>query len=352
MLYVIGVLFAGDGSAQRGRSDTTSDAGASTFVCHAAFRCFQGVAYWNGHVIASTDRDAAFRFENIITMYDLAGNRVSELRAAYTVGDRTGKHMSFGSPTVIGDHLYLTAYNINSGGSPLASRVVRYTLNRETLAIALDRSFGTDGAVNIGGDTAEAVSFHNNEWFVVYHDLDAVRRFNSAWQLQQTHRLSEARSQHGGAQQIVWEGNEAYINMHGPNVYGDADTRRLDHYTWTGKDFNFVESLLPPTYGTTQGYSAAPWGYVWADRPANGVVYTSGGAGAKLSSLPTRHAQRELFKLAKVCKPAAGWQAIRCRGSRAGRPQAGTSVVALSTSRAPAVDDASVAVGAAADLAL
>jgi hypothetical protein len=58
----------------------------------------------------------------------------------------------------------MTAYNINSRGEPRVSCVLRYTIDSKTSAIAFDNTFGNGAVINIGGDSAEAMSLHNGEW--------------------------------------------------------------------------------------------------------------------------------------------------------------------------------------------
>lgn len=261
-----------------------------SFRIATAYRVWQGVCYWNGCVITTSDRDSAFAISNTIGVYSLNGTLLYELTAAYTGTDPGGKKMSFGSPYVQGNYLYVTAYNFNDGGSPLISRVVRYTLDPTTYAVALDTTFGTSGAQSIGSDTAEQVSFINGEWYVCYYDQSYIRRFNTSWVSQGTMALSQAFPAGGGPQAMIWEDSEAtvYLVMHGPNANGATRSSDIHKYTRSGNTLTYVSTLTAPGYGLTQGSSAAPFGYVWADRPNNRVWFTP-----KLIETPLRaHAPR------------------------------------------------------------
>ena len=261
-----------------------------SFRVATAYRVWQGVCYWNGCVITTSDRDSAFTISNTIGVYSLSGTLLYELTAAYAGTDPGGKKMSFGSPYVQGDYLYVTAYNFNDGGSPLISRVVRFTLNPATYAVALDTGFGTSGAQSIGSDTAEQVSFVNGEWYVCYYDQSYIRRFNTSWVSQGTMVLSQAFPGGGGPQAMIWEDSEAtvYLVMHGPNANGAARSSEIHKYTRSGTTLTYASTLTAPGYGLTQGSSAAPFGYVWADRPNNRVWFTP-----KLIETPLRaHAPR------------------------------------------------------------
>jgi hypothetical protein len=286
------------------RKEVTQEAGASipsgvmSFRAHLPYRAWQGAAYWDNHIVVTTDRSETFALKNIITVYDLSGNKVSELQNAYTGLDSSGRFMSFGSPSIINGYLYLTVYNINGGASNPAdrlSRVLRYTLDPTTRAVALDTSFGVNGAVEIGGYTAEHVTLHDGKYFVCYDDQQLIRLFNEQWLTLGTVSLSGAALTWGGCQAMVWEGETVYLNYHGPNNFGLADSRKIEGYTWNGSSLTLSDTLTPPAFGTTQGFSAAPWGYVWADRPANRIVYTIGKTPGALESSP-RSKQVSLFK--------------------------------------------------------
>lgn len=269
-----------------------------SFRVPTAYRAWQGVCWWRDHVIVTSDRDSSFAISNTIGIYEPNGTLVTELTSAYTGTDPGGKKMSFGSPYVLGDFLYVTAYNLNDGGSPLISRVLRYTLNPSTKAVALDTSFGTSGVQSIGSDTAEQVSFINGEWYVCYHDQTYIRRLNTSWVSQGTMSLSQAFPSGGGPQAMIWEDSEAtvYLVMHGPNANGSTRSSELHKYTRSGSTLTYVSTLSTPGYGLTQGASAGPLGYVWADRPNNRVWFTPKLIETPLRAHSPRVYQTDLYK--------------------------------------------------------
>lgn len=269
-----------------------------SFRVATAYRVWQGVCWWDGHVITTSDRDSAFAISNTIGVYTPDGTLAFELTSAYTGTDPQGKKLSFGSPYVHGGFLYVTAYNFNDGGSPLVSRVVRYTLNPTTRAVALDTTFGVSGAQSIGGGVAEQVAFVNNEWYVCYYDLTSIARFNTAWVNQGTMALSQAFPAGGGPQAMIWEDSDAtvYLVMHGPNANGAARSSDIHKYTRSGNTLTYVSTQTAPGYGLTQGASAAPAGYVWADRPNNRVWFTPKLVETPLRAHSPRVYQTDLYK--------------------------------------------------------
>lgn len=296
-----GAIASGSGASLPG---TSAGDLMRSFRTHAKNRAWQGAYYWNEHVIVATDRDETFSaenagagtLENIITIYDLKGNFVSELRDAYTTTDPGGKFMSFGAPFVEADYLYMTVYNLNDGGSPLIGRALRYTLDPTTKAITRDMSFGTSGAVSLGSGTPEQVTKYGNEWFVCFYDNTYVARYNSSWVFQANYSLSQPYPAAGGAEAMYWDGTTVYINMHGPNFPGSVQSRELHQYTWTGSGFTYVATLTSPSYGSTQGFGPAPWGFVWADRVAGEVLFTPGLTENKLRPYAARVIQYDLYE--------------------------------------------------------
>lgn len=269
-----------------------------SFRLPTAYRAWQGACWWNGRVVVTSDRDSSFAISNTIGVYEPNGTLSYELTSAYTGTDPGGKKMSFGSPYIVGNYLYVTAYNYNDGGSPLISRVLRYTLDPVTCAVALDTTFGTSGVQSLGSDTAEQVSFVNGEWYVCYHDQTFIRRFNTSWVSQGTMSLSQAFPAGGGPQSMIWEDSEAtvYLIMHGPNANGAARSSEIHKYTRSGTTLTYSTTLTAPGYGLTQGASAAPLGYVWADRPNNRVWFTPKLVETPLRAHAPRAWQTDLFK--------------------------------------------------------
>lgn len=236
-----------------------------SFQAHKPYRAWQGVSTDGEFIYVVTDRDEDFNLQNIISVYDMKGNFVREKTNAYTGTDPQGKFMSFGDCTIIDGELFVTAYNINSGGSPLVSRVIRFSLSN--LAVTSSHE--------VGGGVAECVIKKGSEYWISYHDVQHVKRFNSSFSLLNTYALSQPISSQGGYQGMFWIGEYLYLNMHGANNMGGVNVGSLDKYSFNGSAFTFLKSIKPPTFGATQGVSVYGDAVYWNDRPANEIVITN-----------------------------------------------------------------------------
>lgn len=230
------------------------------------YRGWQGVAVDSDLIYVFTDRDESFSLENIISVYSIDGKIKREIRNAYIETDPQGKFMSFGDGNVINGYLYITAYNINSGGSPLISRVVQYSLPDLNIV----------GVHEIGSNVAESVTFHDGAFWAVYHDVLAVRKFDVNFSFIQEYPLTIDSAPYGYFQGTYWDGSDLYANLHGHNSNGD-DTpfAELRRFTFTGSDFYFVEKITPPTEGCSQGLAYYKGRFFWNDRPNNTIVVTN-----------------------------------------------------------------------------
>jgi len=170
--------------------------------------------------------------------------------------------MSFGDGNMIDGKLYVTAYNINSGGRPLQSQVLVYTVPGMKLLHIHD----------IGGGVAESVTKHDNDFWVTYYDKMIIGRFDHAFKHKEDYNVSEAKGEFGGYQGAYWEGEYIFMQMHGPNHLGLNPSKGLDKYRFDGDTFMFEGTQKPLDYGTGQGV-AVQYGYLLQnDRPENGVV--------------------------------------------------------------------------------
>jgi len=231
------------------------------------YRGWQGVTVYNNLIYVVTDRDENFDLENIISVYSLDGKLVSEKRNAYTGLDPQGKFMSFGDANVIDDKMYVAAYNSNDGGTPLISRIVKYSLP----------DLSVINTYEIGGNVAESVTKHDNTYWVAYHDIYKVRRFDLDFNLIQEYDLpKDVNSGYtgGGPQGSLWEGNYYYVNIHGHNSIADTPYTELRKYEFNGTKFTYLESIEPPTVGSGQGLSKYGEYYFWNDRPGNYITIT------------------------------------------------------------------------------
>jgi hypothetical protein len=245
------------------------------------YRGWQGVAVSDDLIYVLTDRNESFGLENIISVYSLDGVFQSEIRAVYTATDPQGKFMSFGDGNVIDGALYVTAYNVNSGGTPLVSRVLKYTLPGLTLS----------ETYAIGSGTAESVTKYNNAYWVVYYDILAVRKYDLNFNFVQEYPLPAIEAPHGYFQGSFWEDGYFYANLHGHNVNESSSPfAKLVRYSFDGTSFTFDQAITPPTLGCSQGVSIYEGFYVWNDRPNNVVVITKNKSVATIypTTLPLR----------------------------------------------------------------
>jgi len=227
------------------------------------YRGWQGVAVCNNLIYVVTDRNEDFGLENIISVYSLDGNLISEKRNAYTGLDPQGKFMSFGDVNEIEGLLYVTVYNLNGEGNPLVSRVVKFDPN--TLDVL--------GVHDIGGNVAESVTKHDNAFWVAYHDVYVVRKFDLNFNFVKEYSLFiEPGYNQGGPQGSLWEDNAYYVNLHGHNSLLDTPFAEIRKYEFDGNTFNFVEKIMPPTSGCGQGLCKYGNYYLWNDRPNNLII--------------------------------------------------------------------------------
>lgn len=231
------------------------------------YRFWQGVVVNNLGIFTFSDRDSIFGLSNTIEQYDFNGKLLQTKRDAYTGTDSSGRFMSFGSGNFDSDTTFLvTAYNYNSGGSsPWQSKIVRISAN--TLQVKDEYP--------IGNDVAEGVFLYSGDYYVCYHNTMVVRKFNSSFVLQAEYSLSRPIGTYGGYQSITFIGSDVYMNYHGPNNFDGTFTQGLDHYTFDGSSFTFVDNIEAPTYGSGQSMCYYDGHYYWNDRPSNKIIRTS-----------------------------------------------------------------------------
>jgi hypothetical protein len=245
-------------------SDLFCKADISSFPLKNKYRGWQGVDTDGKYIYVATDRNSNFNLEDIISVYTMNGTFIKEKRKAYTGTDSSGKFLSFGDCKIINGFLYATAYNFNSGGRPYESRVAKYSIPYLNYI----------GDYSIGGNVAESVNSYLGDFWVCYYDVQRIKRFDSNFHLKATYSLPQPIGPYGGYQTIIWDSNNVYLNLHGPNTLGLAYSTGFDHYTFDGNKFTFVERFKPPTYGCGQGVSKLGSTWYWNDRVLNRIVIT------------------------------------------------------------------------------
>lgn len=238
-----------------------------TFPAHAPFRAWQGVCTDGEYIYLATDNPESGiqDDENIISVYDMYGNFVDEKRNAFTGKDSGGLFMSFGDISCIDNRLYVTVYNINSGGSiPYESKIVQYKI--------YDDGFDQISVTDIGAGAAECVIDNNGFLWVSYHDQQIIKKFSKSLSFLESYSLPTAAKAYGGYQGIFWESNILYANMHGPNAKGDEFAGGIYKFSFVNNTFSFIETISPPTFGSTQGVCVYNGVYLFNDRPENKVV--------------------------------------------------------------------------------
>lgn len=303
------------------KSDVTQHFNLSTSVLKIPlkndFRGWQGVAVHNNLIYVFTDRNENFDLENIISVYTLDGKFVSEIRNAYTGLDPQGRFMSFGDANVIDGFIFVTAYNINSGGSPLISRIIKYN--------ALDLSIIS--TYEIGGDTAESVTKHNNYYWVVYHDAFVVRQFDLTFNFIREFALPTDIAHHGGYQGSLWEDGYFYANLHGHNSNDSSNPfAELRKFSFNGTTFAFEEKIEPPSIGCGQGMAKYGDYYFWNDRPNNAIVITKALNRGNIFSETLPYQKEDTFKINLM----NGWEPFDLAYDRPPRITVSKGIVYLS----------------------
>ncbi|WP_054942756.1 hypothetical protein [Paenibacillus ihuae] len=232
-----------------------------------SYRGWQGVAADKEKVYVTSDRDVDFSLSNTISVYGTSGKFLAEKRKAYTGKDKKMRFMSFGDCFANNGFLYATVYNFNSSPpeKERISRVVKYRLPDLKQVAQYD----------IGQGTAESLATYKGSFWVVYHDRNEIRRFDSKFRFQAAYPLSAQFGGEGGYQGIFFNKDDLYGNLHGSNEYGKAYAQGLDHYRFDGHSFKFIERIKPPTYGAGQGVESVGSYVFWADRPGNKIIITN-----------------------------------------------------------------------------
>ncbi|GGF72792.1 hypothetical protein GCM10010912_17520 [Paenibacillus albidus] len=233
------------------------------------FRAWQGVGSNGKLIYVTTDRNEKFSLSNTISVYGIKGNFIKEKTKAYIGMDSHKRFMSFGDCYVSGDFLYATVYNFNSSPpeKDRISRIVKYRLSDLKQIKTYD----------IGEGTAESLVKYKESFWVVYHDKNEIRRFDTNFKFLESYPLSEQFGGEGGYQGIFFEGDDLYGNLHGSNKYGENYAQGMDKYHFDGHSFKFVERIKPPTYGSGQGVEKVGNLIFWTDRPGNQIVITNKG---------------------------------------------------------------------------
>jgi len=263
ILYMISLLLVGcekETSSQKTKSNSFEN-----FKIPENFRGWQGVAVDEKHIYIFTDRNIEFELENVISLYTHEGTKVGEYKDLYKEKDSQGKSMSFGDGNLIEGKIYITAYNIHSGGRPTESRVLVYSVPD----IKLIKMY------EIGEGVAESVTKYMDHYWVTYHDQMIIKQFDSSFDLIRAYTLSEKMGEYGGYQGAYWENDNIFIQMHGPNKLGQISSKGLDRYKFNGNEFVYLKTEKPLSYGSGQG--VATYGeYIFQnDRPSNSVFVRS-----------------------------------------------------------------------------
>ncbi len=212
----------------------------------------------------------------------MQGNFIKEKNNVYS--GFTGGNI-LGNGTVINGKLYVGAYNANTLGastnpnytplSDLQSKIAVFSLS--DFSLIEDFNLGTQVKI------AEGVDYHNGYFWVVdgWFDTFVVKKYDTSFNLVSTYSLPVANAFAGELtyQNINWYGNDIFVNWHGSNSFGQTYAYGLDHYSFDGTNFNFVERLRPVTYGAGQGIAIVGNTFYWADRPGN-AIYKSTYVGA------------------------------------------------------------------------
>jgi hypothetical protein len=228
----------------------------------------QGIATDNNHIFLTTSINEAGKRENIISVYTMDGKYLMNRRNASITVDRDGRPMDFGDASVNGPYLYVALYNWHAlpvKKSPMYSKVaVFYTKNLSLVA-----------EYDIGANTAEGISYSGGYYWVTFHDKPLIKKFDTDFRLIKTFSLqipSNVDTSNGYFQGMAWYGNEIFVNIHGPNTEGSFYSPGVLRYHYDGSNFDYIETLTPPTYGSGQGLDILNNTFYFVDRTANVMI--------------------------------------------------------------------------------
>ncbi|WP_150267321.1 hypothetical protein [Paenibacillus tepidiphilus] len=261
MLCIFGVLNMGQVSAWRETS-------MKIYKMNDYFRAWQGVGVDRERMYVTSDRDAQFHLANSISVYDRKGRFLKIALNAYTGTDAKGRFMSFGDCFAYNNNLYITAYNFNVAPpkDQRESRVIQFRLT----------DLHKINEYQIGDGVAESIAYYKNSFWVVYHDRNEVKQFDTRFHFLRSYFLESEFGTEGGYQGVFFKGDDMYANLHGSNKFNQEYAQGLDRYHFDGHTFEFIERIKPPTYGSGQGIEFFDNTVYWADRPGNQIVMTPG----------------------------------------------------------------------------
>jgi hypothetical protein len=239
---------------------------------------WQGVGFDGTYCYVVTDSYGG-GFNNAITKVDLNGNVISVWQNVYNPFP-AGDFYSFGNVTVIGGQLFGGFYNANYNGASGNSNYTPLTnlLSRVAVFNITNGALITDYSLGNNVYIAEGLDFHNgyywviDGWFATYK----VTQWDSSFNLINTFTLPVQNPFPTALtyQNLNWRGNSIFVNWHGANSFGNpTENRRVDEYSFNGTSFTWVQTLIPPAYGATQGLAISSDGttFYWADRPGNAL---------------------------------------------------------------------------------
>lgn len=225
---------------------------------------------------------------NSILVYDLAtGAHVATYAGHYTGTDAQGKLMNFVSCTynVEDNSLYVNLTNFHSLGmvAETAAAVVRFSLP--------DMVFRQRWDIAPSAGSNEGQVFGHGSWWVCNSASAVIRRYSADWaQLLGTYSVPKTQPLDpnsgeiaGYWQQLLWRGPLLYSNLHGPNTMGGVYSKGLEVSYFDGKTFTHVETVVPPTFGSGQGFGRRGNTWVFADRPSNSWVRCTGAEAPRLT---------------------------------------------------------------------
>ena len=244
-------------------STPQSDTILKTFTLSKKYRAWQGVAIDGKNIYVFTDRNETFGLENIISVFTHEGIEVRTYKKLYDKERKQTVFMSFGDGNIIGEYLYITAYNANSNiNLPYESQVLVYSIPNIKLVKVFD----------IGGGVAESVTRYKDHYYITYHDSMVLKEFDLTFKMIETYSLSQVMGGYGGYQGAYWEGDNILIQMHGPNKLDQNPSFGLDRYKFDGNKFIFIKREEPLSYGTGQGVAKSKNYILQNDRPDNAII--------------------------------------------------------------------------------
>ncbi len=157
------------------------------------------------------------------------------------------------------DKLYISGMNLPT--TPAVSVILEYDIETDgSLTKANEYTVSTD-------HYSEGITKSGSEYFVVYHDVHEIHRFNSSFVFQEAHELptpDPSANNEGYYQDIDKFGDLFAVNVHNSNEFSPL----MLFYSFDGSSFTYEGTARPPDR-CSQGFYFDGSVVTFAKRPDN-----------------------------------------------------------------------------------